>query len=321
MILWDGCLHIGAGDYTSNAGPIGMWSYDPATEQWSLNGTVQDEAITRFTVIDGRLTSPGTDPMGSWDYGNYYVLSDGTWETIRSIPGGLHNFDIAEYEGKLFVGLGVEPGRSPIACSEDGGATFVPVEMRKNGSAVATEGEFIRVYDLFIHQNKLYAAFWQNNGDTEPTYDLYRYENGVFLFDNQWYGKLASRAYTSGIIGAKAEFKGNLFFTTGYLYVTADMSTLKRTSLPKEELVVDLLVHEEKLYALSGRTLEDGTYRITVWENTTGKYASFKKVVTLTYQAPPLSFVYDGTTFYIGTGNVHADLEKNGMILVVPYEK
>ena len=129
------------------------------------------------------------------------------------------------------------------------------------------------------------------------------------------------QTYTSGIIGAKAEFKGNLFFTTGYLYVTADMSTLKRTSLPKEELVVDLLVHEEKLYALSGRTLEDGTYRITVWENTTGKYASFKKVVTLTYQAPPLSFVYDGTTFYIGTGNVHADLEKNGMILVVPYEK
>lgn len=39
MILWDGCLHIGAGDYTNNAGPIGMWSYDPATEQWSLNGT------------------------------------------------------------------------------------------------------------------------------------------------------------------------------------------------------------------------------------------------------------------------------------------
>ena len=98
------------------------------------------------------------------------------------------------------------------------------------------------------------------------------------------------------------------------------MSTLRAAALPKDETVVDLLVHDGALYVLSGRTQEDGTCRISVWKNTTGKYASFTKVVTLVYQAPPLSLAYDGSDFYIGIGNIYADLEKNGMILAVPYE-
>ena len=45
-----------------------------------------------------------------------------------------------------------------------------------------------------------------------------------------------------------------------------------------------------------------------------------KKVLVWLAERQPAWMTSDILTF-IGTGNVHADLEKNGMILVVPYEK
>lgn len=320
MILWEGRLYVGAGDYSANTGPIGLWCYEPTGGEWQYEGTVPDEAITRFAILGGTLTAPGTDPTGEWELGNYYVRNGDSWQTLSTIPGGIHNFDMAEYDGKLFAGLGVEAGHFPIACSEDNGQSFYPVEMRRNGIAIETNGNFSRVYDLFLHGGKLYAAFFQQNQGADPTYELYRYENGIFVFDNQWYGKLANLTFTSGIVAAKAEFKGRTFFTTGYLYVTADMNSLTQVQFPKNELIADLIVAGDALYVLGSEAQAEGSYRISVWKNESGADTGFRKVVTLPYDAQPLSLAYDGEAFYVGIGNVYAPTEKSGTILRIPYK-
>ncbi len=318
MILWDNMLYIGSGDYDTNRGPIDIWRYNIQQGTWENSGAVPDEEVNRFCIINNSLVIPGTDPREDWDFGNYYMLENGEWKTVRSLPGGIHNFDMVEYNGKIFAGLGVNEGEYPIACSIDGGKTFEQVEMHKNGTAVDTSGgEFIRVYDLFVYNNQLYALF-SYKGD-ETSLDLYRYDNGVFVFDNQWYQKIHQKRYIGNIIGAKTEFKGKMFFTTGYLYATSDMADLTHIKFPNSEIVYDLYVDNDCLYALCGQRQSDGNYKISVWRNDGGEATDFIEIFNFIYSVPPISMVCSNGKFYIGIGGYTFENDKNGMILFIDY--
>ncbi|MBQ4116012.1 MAG: hypothetical protein IJD37_01410, partial [Clostridia bacterium] len=72
MIIWDEKVYIGSGDYGSNAGPVDIWCYDIQESTWKNSGTVPDEEISRFCVVDNALVAPGIDPTEDWSYGNYY---------------------------------------------------------------------------------------------------------------------------------------------------------------------------------------------------------------------------------------------------------
>lgn len=320
MIVWDEKLYVGSGDYDSNEGPVDMWCYDIEQSVWKNTGTVPDEEISRFCIVGNALVAPGIDPKEDWTYGNYYRFEGEKWIKIRSIPGGLHNFDMVEYDGKIFCGLGVESGQSPLACSSDNGKTFVPVQMLRGGVALDTsDSQHVRVYDLFVLNNNLYATFMY--GDREITYDLYRYENGVFVYDNQWYQKIHQVKFTNNIISGKTEFNGHMFFTTGYLYATDDMANFTRISFPNSEVVYDISISDNVIYALCGVQKEDGTYNVSVWKNEDGDITAFSEVFNFTYEIPPLSIAcYDGD-FYIGMGNTMSNHDKNGMILHIDYEK
>ena len=199
MAIYDNKLYIGSGDYNTNAGPVDMWCYDMDKNTWSNSGTIQEEEIDRFCVIDNKLVVPGIDPQEDWSLGNYYVLENEQWVKNRKIEGGMHTFDIVEYDGMLFAGLGVSRGSYPVVYSKDNGMTFENVVFYKDGQKLDTTGsQKVRVYDLFVLQDKLYAVFMY--GDSEITYDLYRYENGVFEYDNQWYGKIHQIKFTNNII-------------------------------------------------------------------------------------------------------------------------
>ncbi len=316
MYIWDGKIYIGSGDYDSNAGPVDIWAYDIENKAWENTGTVPDEEVSRFLVIDGKLTVPGIDPKDDWTFGNYYVLENGEWCTIRTISGGLHNFDMVEYQGMIFAGLGVYSGEYPIVCSRDGGKTFTPIEMQKDGKAFDTSGsEVVRISDLFVFDGNLYAAF--RYGETEITYDLYKYENGVFVYDNQLYQKIHQIKFFNSIIASKTEFKCNMFFTTGYLYATSDMSDFTRVSFPNSEIVYDLYVKDDILYALCGVKQSDGKYKVSVWKNSSGQTLAFSEAFNFVYDIPPMSMVYDGDTFYIGMGDSSSNNNKNGMIISV----
>ena len=320
MVIWENRLYIGSGNYDTNEGPVDIWCYDIADEVWKNSGTVPEEEIDRFCIINNKLFAPGIDSREDWTLGNYYTFDNGQWVKHHNITGGLHIFDIVEYNGMIFAGLGVLRGSHPVVCSEDGGRTFNNVKFIKNDVAIDTaESENVRVYDLFVFKDELYAAFLY--GDTDLTYDLYRYENGVFVYDNQWYGKIHQIKYTNNIISAKAEFKDRMFFTTGYLYVTEDMTNFKHIVFPDSETVYDIFCDDERTYALCGNKQEDGKYKISVYSNKGQNIEEFKVLFSFVYDIPPLSFAKQDDRFFIGMSDTKNINDKNGSIILIEYSK
>lgn len=320
MAIFDNKLYIGSGDYDANAGPVDMWCYDIENSTWSNSGTLPEEEIDRFCLIDGQLTVPGIDPQEDWTLGNYYILNDGQWVKRRNIEGGIHTFDIVEFDGMIFAGLGVLNGAYPIACSKDGGKTFETIPLQKNGENIDTSGsQFVRVYDLFVFKNNLYAAF--RYGDFEITYDLYRYENGVFVYDNQWYGKIYQIKFTNNIITGKTQFGDHMFFTTGYLYATEDMANFTRITFPDSQTVYDICKDEKYLYALCANKQDDGKYKVSVYRNDGQTITNFQEIFNFVYEVPPLSMICQNENFFIGMSDTNSTHDKNGMIIFMERAK
>lgn len=319
MTVYDGKLYVGGGNYITNAGPVPVCAYDMQAGAWTTEGELPDEEINRFLVLDGQLAVPGTDPQGDWSFGNYYVKGKNGWETVRTIPGGVHTFDVTEFEDKLFAGIGVARGGTPIRCSADGGKTFEAVPMVKDGQPIdTTEGECIRTYDFFIVNDTLYATLWyENQVQDRLDFDVYRYENGTFVFLSTWVDKLAQLPLNNTVIGGKGVFRDTLYFTTGYLFLTSDMQNIQRVQFPHEEVVWDVVATPDALYVLTGLEQEEG-WRVSVWKNASGEESDFVEVLRFDYTVPAMSFAVadEGDTFFFGMGQKDADHTRNGMVLM-----
>lgn len=320
MIYYDGRLYIGNGDYTDNTGPITVWSYNPENGSWTDTGSLPDEAITKFKIINGALTATGTDPIDGWELGNYYKYENGEWSVIRSIPEGVHNFDLEEYDGKIFASLGVPEGQYPIAVSEDGGKTFRQVTMYKNGTPLDTHGyESVRSYNIFKFKDELYISYF-GRGDRSTVYELYKYENDVFVYQRDLSKEIGHMNVSQATYLADVEYKDKYFIATGYMFVTEDMKEFKYMRFKNSDIVYDFIVKNDKLYCLTGYKAEDGKFRISVYENDTGKESKFREIFYFYYDAPCVSFEYGDGSFYIGIGSVTASYMQNGEILKVDFD-
>ncbi len=98
-------LYLGTGDYGVNTGPTPVFSYDLESKVLVKEFIVDDEAIMSFLNIDKMLAIPGADATEDWSLGNIY-LKDAQWQKCRTIPKGLHVFDIEQYKGKLYCATG-----------------------------------------------------------------------------------------------------------------------------------------------------------------------------------------------------------------------
>ena len=321
MAIWDGYLYVGAGDFDANAGPVTVWRRNLKTGEWDASEPLPEEEVDRFSVVDGKLIIPGIDPQEGWELGNYYVLQDGAWVQNRVIPDGVHTFDVVSYNGMVFAGLGVEEGKYPLAVSEDGGATFRLLEMHKDGAPFNTSNiDIVRVYNLFPFRGELYAFFLARTSKA-GTIQIYRYQDGIFQYDNTWSKKIKIKSISYLPILAKPVYHEKLFFTTGNLYVTEDMDVVTELPFPNGETVYDLVYENGKLYALCGETMEDGNVRVSVWTNERGGDENFTESFYFEYPTPPLSLAVSGGTYYVGMSNTREDNDLNGTILQIDFRK
>src|SRR5690606_5130740 len=114
-----------------NAGPVEVYAYDPAAGRFVSEGQLQDEQIDVFRVIDGALVIPGHDPKDAiqngempWFKGNFYRRRPGGgWDTVRSIPLGVHNYDMIAFGGRIYAALGT-PNQAVVMASADGGRNW-----------------------------------------------------------------------------------------------------------------------------------------------------------------------------------------------------
>ena len=235
MIVGDGKLYIGGGDYDFNTGPADIWVYDTKTEKWSNSGAVEDEQIGRFIHLGNKIIAPGIDPRYDPENGRCYVLGDSKWETFCEVPDAVHTFDIIEFNGKLFFGIGTDDysKKTPIKVSSDGGKTFADVTVYYESVPVPEmEGcVCLRVTDFFIANGELYCLLVANNGKYHE-YRYFKYDGKNFQFHSKFGPNKSFANWQRSRIGEKVTFGDFCFLTTGYLYKTKNFTETTEVPSP-----------------------------------------------------------------------------------------
>lgn len=161
--IFNGKLYLGHGDATVNTGPTDVIYFDLKTEKFVTEFTVEDEAIHKYQIVDGKLVIPGVDATEEWELGNIYVLTDSGWTKHRSLTHGIHVFEVASFNKKWYAATGsyFEFGKDEevafggILCSEDQGKTWQLVY------ATPSDGKStFRVRSLIPYRGKLYAFIY-----------------------------------------------------------------------------------------------------------------------------------------------------------------
>lgn len=121
-------IYVSHGDWVANTGPVLDTFIDLRDDTLSLSGfTFEDESIDHLRLGPFGLVAPGTDATEDWSFGNIYVKQSDAddWVKLRTIPGALHVFDIAFFDGAL-VAITTDQEVGGIAwASSDQGATWV----------------------------------------------------------------------------------------------------------------------------------------------------------------------------------------------------
>ena len=326
---WNGKVYRAAGDYDKNSGATTIVAFNTATQSWEKTGTAADEAIHGFVEIGGTIVAPGIDAREGWEKGNFYVLQgDGTWQKVRNLKNGVHNFDMIECDGKIFAGLGTETTGQTVAVSENGGQSFSFVPLYKDGKLMDLSGyKASRTYEFVKYNNTVYALV-RFNLSFGGEWAVFRYEDGKMHYLTNGFkllGSSTSRKYFSG----EFEFNGACYIAGGGLIkVTdfADQENWKTIPMPGGETIVDAIVRDGVIYALgnaqnrnpSNHNVE--SYRAVIYKSTTGEEGSFEEVLSFDHPSKAQSLEWDGKHFYIGT-SISVDTTKVGMVLRATPEK
>lgn len=324
MTIYDNKLYVGCGDYTNNTGgvPVMYCALDDLGN-WQQEAILLDEQLSRFFMLDGKLTIPGWDPKDTPEHVPYYQLENGKWQTYSVLPDGLHNFDLVRYDGKLFAGIGANKGQTPIVVSENG-IDFERVPMLRNGVPVdTTEGEMIRTYNLWVVNDTLYADFYYDNAvENKRIQEVYRYENGTFV----WCSGLGKKLNMVGIGSvnlskpwADAVVDDTLFITVGRLYKTTDMVMFTEIPLPNNAWVYDIYTYNGTMYLLTAYQEGDGAYSVTVYSSATANPDDFQVEYTLDSEVQPISLAVSGDGYFVSFGDWNSMVNKqNGTVIYYP---
>lgn len=314
IAVLDGKLYVGSGDYGKNTGPCDMWQYDPETEQWTSTGQVNDEAVANFEILDGKLIATGTDPKADWEYGSFYTLTQDGWQTDRTVPFGVHMFDIADHKGKRFYAIGTAGCKqSPVQITKDGeNYVNVPFYIDETALIDNTDYGYFRCYNLFESESELYAFCYLDSANR--SYGFFKYDGEAFRLVTPFSDlKLKSKGTNRQVIFNKGiAFNGRFYFSTGYLYSTEDFTKAEIVPFSNDTYVQDMTVQDGKMYVLTSKELKEETVdengqplTLVSYENTVWEYYGaddMTEVYSFEYKQSAMSFEKYGDIYYIGIG-------------------
>jgi hypothetical protein len=304
MQVFGGRVYVGHGDSGDNLGPIPVWSIDAATGAPAEELLTAEEQVDAFRVLGGALYVPGHDPRDDWTLGNFYRLDGAGWTKVRTIPHGLHTFDLAERGGRLFAALGTEgtPGQPSLVASSDGGGTWEPV------TDVST-----RFYDFLPLDGTLYAIPLLRR-DADPEKGVPHRFDGVRFVPTAATGDALLPGLPSGAAGRMVRavsFGGALLYVSAAgsfdwkpaaLALTRDMGSAQAVPLPDAAAVpYDLLVRGGTLYVLAAAPSPAGGSTIHVYAADPG--IRFSELFRFRAETFARSFEEAGGDFFFGLGS------------------
>ena len=304
MQLFGGRIQLGHGDSIDNWGPAAIWSLDPETGALSADFDTSDEQVDVFRVLGGALYVPGHDPRDDWALGNFYRLDGAGWAKHRSIPHGLHAFDLALHGGRLFAALGTEEvdGQAALLASPDGGGSWEPVTEKVS-----------RFYTLFELRGALYAVplLWPSADPARGV--LHRFDGARFVETELTGGTLLPRvpAGRPGRMLRPTPFAGALVYVAATetfdwrpaaLAVTRTLADAAPVALPDTAArPYDLQVRVGTLYVLAAAPSPAGGHTVHVYA--TEDAARFRELFRFHAATFARSFEEHGGDFFFGLGS------------------
>ena len=164
--IFDGKIYIAGGSTVSNAGPINVWAYNPATQNFDKEYTVAEEAIEHYKVFENQLYIPAADPMGNDANKFYRKAIDGQWTKYASNAVKLaHVRDLIQTSSGclLLVGNNRNPNNKNkdapgTAITIDDGVSFQGAGINNSpsmGDVVIADYNWF--FSVFPYQNQIYA--------------------------------------------------------------------------------------------------------------------------------------------------------------------
>lgn len=314
--VWDGKLYIGNGNSNNkgpapNAGPVGIWSYDPKTSKFAREWTAPDEQIAHFRAVGGKLVVPGHDPKGSWIRGNFYRLEGRGWTALRTLPRAIHNYDLIGHRGEMFAALGTPTG-GVVARSKDAGRSW---------TSHFAVGSF-RVYTLFELGGRLHGS--ANNGKFF-VYDGSRRLKPVTnreFFPGEKVNRGRLRVVRPEVLGSQTVYLGACaaldhdWIPVG-LFAAGASGNARLLPLPGGARPRDLLVRDGTLHVLA--STDDGGRGTIVHVFTSRDLQEWTEALRFRADTFARSFEILGGDYYFGLGSEADRLtDSTGRILRVP---
>jgi hypothetical protein len=320
MKVFDGQVYFGHGDAVANSGPIKLFRYDQVSKQFVADFTVDDESIHDFDVVGNQLVIAGYDPRESWELGNFYRLEQGVWQKHRTIPWGIHAYQVTEFEDKLFIGISTDHQHPSLLSSSDQGTTWLDV----------TGNQFLdRPFNkLIILNHQLYATGRLETG-------ILKLKNGVFVDANIPVEHVAPGLTPDApmLISKLEYFKNGAVYTVGkrQMYTTdpteeryetkakaaffsSDFQDTAPISLPKNSVPTDILLKDGQVLILTHRKLETGFENIVIQSSDA---LSWTEALRFSSQGFARSFEFLNGQYYFGLGCYFTEqsCEANGDVL------
>lgn len=330
MYVFEGKVYFGGGNSSnnppaSNAGPADVWAYDPYKKEFAMEYRLSEEQLHLIREFDNQLYIPGHDSRESWDFGNFYRLESGTWKKYRTIPGGIHVYDIYKVGNRLFAAIGKSLYVEPSAMvSEDDGKTWEYVRcVDKNGNEEMCKYCSNRVYSFFMLNNRLVV----NNYNSL----VLNSEKGLF----DYLGQSEANALYMGVpiterrLERAVVFKREAVYIVGktindhqyepqFLMHAKDETNATKVELQQGMIPYDLLVRGNYLFVLVSTPTGNNTYFNKVL--CTLDLKEWKEIFCFKETSFARSFEYLNGSFYFGMGcNTDKLAPVTGNILSVDY--
>jgi hypothetical protein len=247
---------------------------------------VQEQGVSVLRAFGGKLYIPGADAMEGWDLGNFYVSHDKgeSFLKVRTIPVGVHIWDLTQWRGKLYVSTGsVRDGKGygAVCESADGGKTWAETLIARP-DAPQEAGQFGRCYALIPTEDALYASFVARDSQKllpTPEREFYRYDGKAWTPV-----KLLPARVQTPYFGLRHREIGDASFILGRpdSYVLKGRRALKLAGLESRSTFMVALRGKDELYAVASSLdgKQSALYRASFAEVRTGK-GSFEKVMEM----------------------------------------
>lgn len=328
IISFEGSIYIGGGDDENNSGSVPLYAYNEHDKCWHVvSKEVPEEKIKRFQIIEDTLMFGGADPIEDWSFGNFYFLKGNTLQKRRTIPFGAHNYDLAGYNGKLYIGIGSTPNPVenvwPALFSEDNGDTFQPIPFSKNGKELDIKNMPIaRVYNIFEYNNKLYCTLYVKSDDGDRNdFELYCLDKSESIFE---YAEDLSfftqnNRYNPRDFVSVFEYSEQLMIINeNGLYSTNDFTKYSVPDVCGVEHIYDMNIIDDTLYVL-GSNNKNGSYENIICISNDGK--NFVKHFSFETDIPAYCFTHGENGYYFCIGNrFFVGNPLLGSVYFIPYE-